>query len=204
MATSRPFLLIPPLFLLLLLVLGACSETSAAFGKYYRGKTLDLNVVTMERLPELRYRTVDAQQQVHHYRVTPSSADMELVLLRIKVENHTATSAIVNVDEQAAELLDFLRGRYRPIDVNQRVEEVSAPENPGSERLAACPMPERPAGGQPTICFLWNRTFEDGTSEAFELQKDYGIDGWMMFEVPKDTKFRELRWRAGDSLTIEF
>jgi hypothetical protein len=95
----------------------------------------------------------------------------------------------VNIDEQAAELLDFFRGRYRPINVNQRVEEVGAPENPGDER---------------SMVFLWNRTFEDGSSEAFELQKDYGIDGWMVFEVPRETKFRELRWRAGDSLTIVF
>jgi hypothetical protein len=132
---------------------------------------------------------MDTEQQVHHYRITPSSDDMELVLLRLKVENHTATSAIVNIDEQAAELLDFFRGRYRPINVNQRVEEVGAPENPGDER---------------SMVFLWNRTFEDGSSEAFELQKDYGIDGWMVFEVPRETKFRELRWRAGDSLTIVF
>jgi hypothetical protein len=114
---------------------------------------------------------------------------MELVLLRLKVENHTATSAIVNVDEEAAELRDFLRGTYRPLDVNERVEEVSAPEDPSVER---------------PIVFLWNRTVEDGTGEAFELQKGFGVDGWMVFEAPKETKFRELRWRAGDSLTIEF
>lgn len=204
MVTNSRFLLIAPLLVALALALGGCAETSSAFGKYYRGKILDVNVVTMERMAELRYRTVDAEQQAHHYRVTPSAEDMELVLLRVKVENHTATSAIVNVDEQAAELLDFLQGRYHPIDVNGRVEEVSAPENPGNERLAACPMPERPTGGPLTICFLWNQTFEDDSNTAFELQKDYGIDGWLVFEVPKDTKFRELRWRAGDSLTIEF
>ena len=204
MATSRRFLLGAPLLLVLLLALGACAETSAAFGKYHRGKILDINVVSLERMPELRYRTTNAEGQVQHYRITPSSEDMELVLLRIKVENHTATSAIVNVDEQSAELRDFLRGRYRPMDVNQRIEEVDAPENPGAERLAVCPMPERNMGGQRAVCFLWNQTFEDGTSEAFELLRDYGIDGWMVFEAPKETEFRELRWRAGDSLTIDF
>ena len=38
----------------------------------------------------------------------------------------------------------------------------------------------------------------------FELLKDEAIDGWMVFEVPKDTKIRDLRWRAGDSITIRF
>jgi hypothetical protein len=114
---------------------------------------------------------------------------MELVLMRLKVENHTATSAIVNIDEQAAELRGFLGDGYFPININERVEEVDAPENPAQER---------------TIVFLWNRTLEDGSTRAFELQRDYGIDGWMVFEAPVDTRFRELRWRAGDSLSIEF
>jgi hypothetical protein len=188
-AANKAFLLFPPLFLALLLVVTACSEVSPNIGKYFRGKTLDISIVALERVPEVRYSTIDPQQIVHHYRITPSSEDMELVLLRLKVENHTATSAIVNIDEQAAELRDFLRGTYFPINVNERVEEVPAPENPADER----PM-----------VFLWNRTFEDGTSQAFELQKDFGVDGWMVFEAPKETEFRELRWRAGDSLTIEF
>lgn len=172
-----------------LLASAACSEASPAFGKYHRGRTLDLNVVSLERLPELRYATVDSNQVTHHYRIAPSSDDLELVLLRLKVENHTATSAVVNIDAQAAELRDFLRGSYRPIDVNERVEEVSAPENPGIER---------------SIVFLWNRTLEDGTRPAFELKKDFGLDGWMVFEAPRGNKFSELRWRAGDSLTINF
>ena len=187
-----PSLTIPviiPVFLLLSLASAACSEASPAFGKYFRGRTLDLSVVTLERLPELRYATIDTKQVTHHYRIAPSSDDLELVLLRIKVENHTATSAIVNIDGQAAELRDFLKGTYRPIDVNERVEEVPAPENPGDERF---------------MVFLWNQTLEGGTSKAFELKKDFGLDGWMIFEAPRDNKFRELRWRAGDSLTIEF
>ena len=35
-----------------------------------------------------------------------------------------------------------------------------------------------------------------------ELQRGMGLDGWMVFEAPPDTKFREFKWRAGDNLTI--
>ena len=189
MVTQKHLLSFTPLCLVLLLALAACSEASPVFGQYFRGKTLDLSIVTLERVPELRYTTTDGHQIVRHYRVTPSAEDLELVLLRLKVENHTATSAIVNIDDQAAELRDFFRGKYRPIDVNERVEEVESPENPADERQ---------------IIFLWNRTVEDGSTEAFELLRDFGVDGWMVFEAPPGTKFRELRWRAGDSLTIDF
>lgn len=194
MAAKRSLLTFFPALLALALLMGACAEASSAFNKYYRGKTLDIAVVTLERTPELRYRVNyssgdSGETTARHFRIAPSSPDQELVLLRLKVENHTATSAIVNIDQQAAELRDFTRGSYRPIDVKERAEEVSAPENPADER---------------SMVFLWNKTQEDGTSKAFVLQRDYGIDGWMVFEAPKETKFRELRWRAGDSLTIEF
>jgi len=38
----------------------------------------------------------------------------------------------------------------------------------------------------------------------FVLRRDMGIDGWMVFEAPIGTKFRSLRWRAGDSITVDF
>jgi len=40
---------------------------STIFGQYHRGRTLDINIVTMERVPELHYRTLDHQQRIHHY-----------------------------------------------------------------------------------------------------------------------------------------
>ncbi len=169
------------IFLFLVLALGACSDVSPAFNKFYRGRTLDLSVVTIERVSQLRYATIDQELVTRHYLVTPSEPDLELVLVRLKVQNHTATSASLIVDDQAAELRDFVRGRYYPITINDRAEEVDAPSNPNEER--------------PNFVFVQG---------PFELVKGYGVDGWMVFEAPKDTKFRELRWRAGDSLTIEF
>jgi len=166
--------------LLLLLVLVACTtEASPNLGKYFRGRTLDLNVVQIDRVPELRYSTIDPAQVVRHYRLTPQEKGAELVLVHLKVENHTATSAILNVDTQAAELRDFFDQKYFPIDVASRVEEV--PDPPGSKGRS--------------MLFITGQ---------LELAMDYGVDGWMVFEAPKGTKFKELRWRALDSLSIDF
>lgn len=203
MSNNRLVSAIIPVILLLLMASVACSEASPSFGKYYRGKTLDLNVVSLERVSVLRYSFVDPERVVRHYQIVPSSEELELVLVHLKVENHTATSAIVNIDGQAAELRDFLRGIYRPINTNERVEEVSAPENPGTERLAVCPQDGTPYKPR-DICFLWNETLEDGDEKARELKKGFGLDGWLVFEAPKDSAFRDLRWRTGDSLTINF
>ena len=185
---------------LALLTAAACAEVSPAVGKFYVGRTLHVSVAAMERAPELVYMlpaTGDATPR--HYRLTPLEPEQEFVLLRVKVQNHRATSAIVSIDEKAVELRDFFQGKYFPVNVNDRAEETDAPERVDQLRTGRCPIQ------QPNdLCFLWNASFTDGSDRAFDLQKGFGIDGWMIFEVPQDTEIRELRWRAGDSLSIEF
>ena len=39
---------------------------------------------------------------------------------------------------------------------------------------------------------------------SFNLPKDTSLDGWMIFDIPKGTEIKSLRWRAGDSITIRF
>ena len=184
---------------LAVIALAGCEDVSPAIGKYYTGRILHLNVFAMERVPELLYSREDNEQDTTYYRLAPSEPELELVMLRIKVENHKATSAIVSIDERAAELRDFFQGKYSPIDAGERVEEVELPAGSESDRASRCP-PENPSD----LCFLWNANSGEGAGQAFDLKKGFGIEGWMIFEVPKDQKIREIRWRAGDSLSIQF
>ena len=39
---------------------------------------------------------------------------------------------------------------------------------------------------------------------SFELQRGHGVDGYVVFEAPVGAEFRDMRWRAGDSITIRF
>ena len=260
---------------LAVLLLAACSEDSSNLGKYFRGRTLHLNVVSIQGVPEIRYATIDPQQNVRHWRIVASGDGQELVLVRLRVENHTAISAIVNVDAQAAELRDFLRGTYFPVDLSSRLFQDLRGLSPVTVRVSQgqCFDPKQmyisqdttvdwvnddsvvqyvrldPNGGQPTPINpgeSYSHTFsEPGDVEyqcasedlsgdgpdyqaarivvesangqnlveeqsmefvngSFELQKGFGIEGWMVFEAPEGTEFRELKWRAGDSITIEF
>ena len=191
----------PLTFILLLLGLTACADVSPAIGKFYTGRTLHVSVVAMERAPELIYTLPKETEVPKYYRVSPEEAGNELLLMRIKVQNHTATSAIVDIDQNAAELRDFFHDKYFPFNVNDRAEEISQPEDISRQRVARCPISEREPRN---LCFLWNTSYTDGSVRAFELIQGYGIDGWLLFEIPRDVEIRELRWRAGDGLTIEF
>ncbi len=191
--------------IILLTVALACSSQSPNIGKYYKGRVLHISVADIERTDELRWTTstrYPAQGVVDDplYRLAPKSGENELILLRVKVENHTATSAIVNVDHESAQLRDFLQGRYFPIDVSAHAQKAEVPENP-SDR---CNVPVNP--DMPTDCvkFLWNGIDAGGALRAQELPKGTGLDGWLVFEAPKDTQFRSFRWGAGDTVTIDF
>ena len=207
--TSRYILVVS----LLMLVIAACSDVSSALGQRYRGKTLDVVIMGIERANQVAfpvtYRTGGVKtpsrcdpadpndsaldqpltEETKHWEIPPSSSELELVLLKLKVENHTATNAVVNIDERAAELRDFVQGKYFPINVNDTMVEVGEPENPYDER---------------SMVFLWNKLSPTGEGRAVELRRGCGLEGWLLFEAPIDTKFREFKWVAGDSLTIDF
>ncbi len=199
--------------LVLALLLGACSSQSPNIGRYYKGRVLHISVADLERTDELRWTTsTRAPRQgvtdEDFFRLVPESAENELILLRVRVENHTATSAIVNVNHEAAQLRDFLQGRYFPIDVSDRAQDAGVPES-AQDR---CNVPVNPDDHTTCVKFLWNPVFAepqpDGETKfverAQELPKGTGLDGWMVFEVPKDTQIRSFRWASGDTISIDF
>lgn len=182
------------LILIAALGIAACSDTSPSIGQYYKGRTLTVSVSSIERLAEIRYSTVVDQQEPRHVRLLPSEDGLELVVVHLKVANHTATSAIFTVDRQGAELRDFQSNKYFPIDVGERARNSSEPPILGSRSSTILEL-------QPDGTFLPSKGFLTG---PFELLRGMGIDGWIIFEAPEGTKFREFKWRAGDSLTISF
>ena len=210
---AHRWLTLAALALFLGIVALACSSQSPNIGKYYKGRILHVSVAALERTDELRWTTstrVPRQGATGEdfYRLVPETPESELILLRVKVENHTATRAVVNIDPDAAQLRDFLQGRYYPIDVSERAQDAGIPESAADR----CNVPVIPDDHAACVKFLWNPTYEetqpDGKVElverAQEIPNGHGLDGWLVFEVPKDTQFRSFRWSSGDTVTIDF
>jgi len=267
------------LFLLFLILMpalvAACSDTSSSLGQYHEGRILLLNVLEMETTDELRYSTIDPTDVIRKWRIKPASDKNELLLMRLKVENHVAVNAVFVADAQAAVIGDFFQNDYRPLSVTDSVfldargqgdatvnmeagecfdhertivnagstvkwandgdTESSIQFGPGViPGFAVDQVPLAPGAStshrfdQPGT-FNYQCSGPEGAAQAaqilvepansvrenkeknilflegpFELKIDTAVDGWMVFEVPKDTKIRDLRWRAGDSITIRF
>ena len=263
------------LLLLLPMAFLACGQESSTLGQYRKGRTLHFSVVSLERTPELRYATVDPNGVVRQWSLSASAEDMELVLVRARVENHTAVSAIINVDRTAAELRDFANATYRPLAITESVWQDFRGEPEAMVRmdLGQCfdgtralinqgtsvkwqsesdqsqyiafqdPSLGVGAGGRadigpgestshtfsqvgeyPYSCgtgddLVWpadlkvavpdtDRDYIDRSTlfiqGSFALEQGHGLDGYVVFEAPKGTEFRDMRWRAGDSITFRF
>jgi plastocyanin len=259
----------------IVLVAAGCSSESSSFGQYFQGRTLHISVVSIERLPELRYSTIDPNEVIRRWSISPSEPGGELVLMRMKVENHTAVSAFINVDRSAAELRDFSNATFRPLSVAQTVWQDFRGEQEALVRmdLGQCFDGAR-ALIDPGTTISWQSeaessqfiTFDDssvplgtdgvaelapgqslthtfdqagefsydcsstegnkwpaevrvasegsqtGVSErsvqflegSFELLQGHGLEGYLVFEAPEGTEFRDMRWRTGDSITVRF
>ena len=179
---------------LAILALSGCSEASPAFGQFFSGRTLVISVVGIDRMSELRYTAAIEEDVPTYVRVAPSQEGLELVVVHLKVQNHTATSALLDVDRQAAELRDILSNKYFPVDVGVLGQQVDSPPIRGSRSEQVLEL-------EPDGTFAATKGFIRG---PVKLQRGMGLEGWMVFEAPPDTKFREFKWRAGDNLTITF
>ena len=206
--------------LVVVVLLAACSDTPSSFGRAYRGRSLDVTVLALDRMPVLSYTNSYTTGGVDHHRLAPSEDGMELVLVRLSVANHTATSHIVDVNDQAAELQDFFQGKYLPVDVLAQGQSWVKTDGAWSwvdndsltnlvEQTLGDEMPDPPDWNKRSVRLI--EVGIDGTPPgqgflvgSFKLDRGFSIDGWIIFETPIGTEFRNLRWRAGDSLTIPF
>ena len=243
-------------------------------GRYYRGPILHVSIVSLERTPELRYSTVEPSDAIHHWALFPSHPGNELVLARLKVENHTVPSVNFTVDRFAAELRSLDNSLHQPISIGDSVwkDFHDRPEALVRIEWGGCFDGDR-ALIEPGTTVRWQNeadtvqylVFKDasrspfglhgkaelgpgesvshvfevagtyhyvcGSSDGperpaevrvirdadrsdtpmrsllflegpFELPEGHGLDGYMVFEVPKGGTFRDLRWLAGDSVTI--
>ena len=263
-----------------------CSSEPSNLGQYKKGRTLHFSVVSVERTPELRYSTCDVLAGSNppvcdpagterNWAIAPSAEGLELVLVRARVENHTAVSAILHVDRTGAELRDVANSVYRPLsiyesawrdfrgesealvrmdagecfdgprtllDVGSEVRWLSEADEvqyidfedpavfgspqgraeiaPGTSLSRAVSEagtyhyvcggsdgPEWPAQvrvADPQVSYDYIERTTTFLQGSFELLQGHGLDGFLIFEAPIGTEFRDVRWRAGDSITFGF
>ena len=114
---------------------------------------------------------------VKDYVIRPSSEENELVVIRARVGNHAATRVQLDIEVLPPELrMDS--GRYKSVNTYE--------------------------AGVPTDGFYAEKNvyipFLRGSQK---LEKDFQLDGWLIFDVPKGSLAESFKWVAGEEIIID-
>ena len=145
-------------------------------GRGAKGQSLTIRIEEINRVQEIRFQGLDER----HYLVVPSSRDNELVMVRLTVHNREASTVRITVDEDSAEL------RGPGPNQNYKLLDLSA-DNPENIKIVEGSHPAETR-------YAPDPGFIAGT---LELPQGYSVVAWTVFEVPKATPIRTLRWDAG-------
>ncbi|MQF69762.1 hypothetical protein FIM12_05465 [SAR202 cluster bacterium AD-804-J14_MRT_500m] len=173
-STQALLTLIGSVFLITMIACGG----SPSFGRTFQGQIIEVTLLEMSTTTEVfGLDNDDTRIRI----ITPSEIGNELLVLKLRVDNHAATQLHMDVGTEPPEIRDRDDSKYHPM-----------------------PLAE-------TIPYHFDRNGEPFPIPIirgeYTLEKGYGVDGWLVFDVPEDTSnnIRSFRWGAGgDVIFIDF
>ena len=160
-----------------LLTFGGC-DRAEKLGEWAWGDALRARVTVMHRLPDILVLAEDGESFL---RVSPEGEGNELVAVYVEVVNDETSKILLSLDSETAELdeREATSRDFYPIDPFTR--------------------------GTPTEEFHEDETYYSPILWVpIELDKNYQVAGWMIFEVPEGLRFRRMVWRESDTIFIDF
>ena len=146
----------------------------------YEGAILQLSLEKVVRVEEVAYtEEPDADVLAKDYVIRPSNEENELVVIRARISNNAATRVELDIEALPPELrMDT--GRHHSVNT---YEARTPTEGVHAEKNVYVP-------------------FLRGTQA---LEKDFQLDGWLIFDVPKGSVAESFKWEAGgDIIIIDF
>ena len=140
-----------------------------------RGRSLEVHTSHPLIVDKVAFRDVSGQHRV----IRPRASNRQLVLLDVTLVNRTSLVTPLLIDEEAAQIGDRRGARIDAIDPfeSSRVVDVADTE----EDLYSP--------------FLWGEV---------ELDRQFQVEGWMVFDVPKGLILGSLWWEEVDTIITDF
>ena len=185
-----PVLLLLLGILLMPLSLMACSEdpVAATFGIAFRGRILDVTLFDKVNLPEIVYEEDDGTYAV----ISPSNPLNELVVFHARVDNFGATLVQLDIESEPPVLRTTDDLSVASVNTkNAKIESDREHYLEYRQTLIDLGIKVPPGG-------LFIRGLH-------EVKQDFGLEGWVVFDMPKGSTLKDLKWSAGgDAIRIEF
>jgi hypothetical protein len=147
---------------------------------YVAGRVLWIQVEKPFLVPAIHYQNPSTAGDLVNWQIAPENPENVMAMIKVTLINQQAAQVRVIIDEASARLVASSGQNYRPTNIvtaSKPIESINGGLN------------------QDNFVGLW-RPVTINTGE--------NLVGWMVFEVPPDTEFREFRWEASDLITIRF
>lgn len=169
---------------LALAVLAAACRGSPSKGQWFGSDSLMINLEVLQRVSEVRY-----SDGVSHWVVRPKDANNELVVARLDVRNRAAAKVFMDVNPDTVLLRDGKYVDYKAVNPFEQRTEVSASS----------------ADETKFVPFIWGPVElpQECPTATGEMQA-CRLYGWVIFEMPKGSKFTQMQWRTGDTVFMNF
>ena len=199
MRISRPrsLLSIALLGAIAVLTVGACNGESTGCRNddpldvppAQRGNQMSVQAHSLTLTDEIYYLADNVT-----YVVRQPDPDRTIAIVEITARNDRSDQVRVEVGPDAFRLLDEDSAEYAPIDPFDTDGGFVhlAPNPPATQPYYYCspapPLPER-------VEFVWG---------PFDLERNFGIRGLTLFDVPRGLEYSQLRWRAIEAVFVRF
>ena len=140
-----------------------------------RGRSLEVHTSYPLIVEKVAFTDNSGQHRV----IRPKASNRQLVLLDITLVNRTSLITPLLIDEEAAQIGD------------RRGERINAIDPFESSRVVDAADPEEDL----YTPFLWGQ---------IELDKEFQVQGWMVFDVPKGLILGSLWWEEVDAIITDF
>lgn len=140
-----------------------------------RGRSLEVHTTRPLIVEKLAFTDNLGQHRV----IRPRASNRQLALLNVAVINRTSLVTPLLIDPEAAQLGDRRGERIDALDPFEAAKIVDTAD----------------ADADLYSPFLWG---------AVELDREFQVEGWMVFDVPKGLVLGSLWWDEVDSVIVDF
>ena len=140
-----------------------------------RGRSLEVHTSHPLIAEKVAFRDNSGQHRV----IRPRASNRQLVLLDITIVNRTSLITPLLIDEESAQIGD------------RRGERIDAVDPFEASRVVDAADPEEDLYSP----FLWGQ---------IELDREFQVQGWMVFDVPKGLILGSLWWEEVDTIITDF
>ena len=140
-----------------------------------RGRSLELHASQ----PNLVDKIAFLDREGNHRVLRPRASNRQLAMIDVTIVNRTSLVTPILVDPEAADLGDRRGERVSPMNPFERAEFVDA-TSPDEDKFKP---------------FLWG---------DINLDKNFQVQGWLVFDVPKGLILGTIWWEEVDTMVADY